>query len=125
MRLSPPPPRAARGPRPPFIDQGEAVSRSCRAGLSISCSGMAHNVVELMFVLANLAPGGRRGESCARPGGFEGSGAGTLVWPPSVCQFKGPADGRPEAAQRPAWRCPVDLSSHSAGDDAAVLGMVA
>jgi hypothetical protein len=27
-----------------------------------------HNVVELTVVLANLAPGRRRGESCTRPG---------------------------------------------------------
>jgi hypothetical protein len=29
---------------------------------------MAHNVAEVTVVLANLAPGGRRGESCTRPG---------------------------------------------------------
>jgi hypothetical protein len=29
---------------------------------------MAHSVVDLMVVLENLAPGGRRGESCAHPG---------------------------------------------------------
>jgi hypothetical protein len=30
--------------------------------------GMAHNALELMVVLTNLAPVGRRGESCTCPG---------------------------------------------------------
>jgi hypothetical protein len=62
---------------------------------------------------------------CLSMGGFEGSSAAALVWSPFVCRFEGSADGRSEAAQRRAWQCPIDLGSHSAGDDAAVLGMVA
>jgi hypothetical protein len=70
----------------------------------------------------------RPDESClwrASRGGFEGSSAGALVWLPSVRWFVGSADGRSEAAQRWAWRCPVDLDSHSAGDDATVPGIAA
>jgi hypothetical protein len=37
-------------------------------GLSATCGSMAHSVVELTVVLTKLASGGRRGESCARPG---------------------------------------------------------
>jgi hypothetical protein len=62
---------------------------------------------------------------CPSKGSFEGSNAGALVWFPSVCRFEGLADGRPEAAQWRAWQCPIDLGSHSAGDDDAVLGMAA
>jgi hypothetical protein len=36
--------------------------------LSATYGGVAHNVVELMVVLANLAPGGHCGESYTRPG---------------------------------------------------------
>jgi hypothetical protein len=43
-------------------------SQSCRATLSATCGSMAYSVVELTVVLTNLASGGRRGESCARPG---------------------------------------------------------
>jgi hypothetical protein len=42
--------------------------QSCRAALCATCSSMAHNVMELTVVLTNLASGGHRGESCARPG---------------------------------------------------------
>jgi hypothetical protein len=42
--------------------------QSCRMALSATYGGMAHSVVELMVVLAKLAPGERRGESCARLG---------------------------------------------------------
>jgi hypothetical protein len=94
--------------------------------LSATYGGMVHNVVELTVVLTNLAFGGRRGESCARPGAASRVAArDLLVWSPSVCQFEGWANERPEAAQRLAWRCPVDLGSHSTRDDAAVPGMAA
>jgi hypothetical protein len=36
-------------------------------GFSATYGGMAHSVLELMVVLENLAPSGRRGESCVRP----------------------------------------------------------
>jgi hypothetical protein len=42
--------------------------QSCRVGLSATCGSMAHSVVELTVVSANLTSGGRRGGSCARPG---------------------------------------------------------
>jgi hypothetical protein len=32
------------------------------------CNGMVHSVAELMAVLANLVPAGRRDESCSRIG---------------------------------------------------------
>jgi hypothetical protein len=58
---------AARGPPPPFIDQGEAVY-SRAAGLYVRCGGVAHSADDSMTVLANLAPGRHRGGSCACPG---------------------------------------------------------
>jgi hypothetical protein len=48
-----------------------------------------------------------------------------LVWPSSVRQLEGWADGRLEVAQQWAWRRLVVLGSHSVGDGAAVLGVVA
>jgi hypothetical protein len=42
--------------------------QSCRATLSATCGSMAHSVTESTVVLTNLASGGRRGESCSRPG---------------------------------------------------------
>jgi hypothetical protein len=42
--------------------------QSCRTGLSATCGGMVHSIVELIVVLANLASSGRCGGSCARPG---------------------------------------------------------
>jgi hypothetical protein len=79
--------------------------------------------------------GSRPGESCLRRaswwilclsrGGFEGSSVGVLAWSSFVRRFEGSADGRSEAAQRWAWRCPVDPGSHSAGDDAAMPGTAA
>jgi hypothetical protein len=88
--------------------------------------GMVHNVVELMVVLTNLAPSGRRGESCACPG----AALWVAEWAPPawvavVRWFEGIADGRPEDAQWRGWRCLVVPGSHSVGDGAAVLGMVA
>jgi hypothetical protein len=41
--------------------------QSSRAGLSATCGNMAHNVVELTIVPANLASGWHRGGSYARP----------------------------------------------------------
>jgi hypothetical protein len=52
---------------------------------------------------------------CLSRGVFEGGCAGVLVGSPFVHQFEGVADGGLEAAQRQAWRCPIDLGSHSAG----------
>jgi hypothetical protein len=82
--------------------------------------------VELLAVLTNLASGGRRGESCAYPGAV----SRVVAWEPLVrssCvrQLEGWADGGLEVAQRRAWRRLVVLGSHSVGDGAAVLGMVA
>jgi hypothetical protein len=52
--------------------------------------------------LTNLASGGRRGESRARPGAASRVAAWEfLVWLPSVHRFEGSAVGRPKAAQRP------------------------
>jgi hypothetical protein len=62
---------------------------------------------------------------CSSRGFFKGSSDGAHAWLPYVRRFEGLADGRSEAAQQRAWRCPVDLGSHSAGDDAAVPGMAA
>jgi hypothetical protein len=42
--------------------------QSCRTVLSATYGGMARSAAELMVVLTNLAPVGRRGESCTRPG---------------------------------------------------------
>jgi hypothetical protein len=85
---------------------------------------MAHNVVELMVVLANLASGRCRGESCARPGVASRVAVWELlVWLPSVRRLEGWADGGHEAAHQQAWRCPVVLGSHGTGNDTAVPGM--
>jgi hypothetical protein len=43
-----------------------------------TCGVMAYSVVELMVVLTNLAPSGRRGESCACPG----AASRVAVWAP-------------------------------------------
>jgi hypothetical protein len=48
-----------------------------------------------------------------------------LLWSLHVRQLEGRAVGRPAVAHRWAWRRLVVLDSHSAGDGAAVLGMVA
>jgi hypothetical protein len=82
--------------------------------------------VKLLAVLMNLASGGRRGESCAYPGEV----SRVVAWEPLVrssCvrQLEGWADGGLEVAQRRAWRRLVVLGSHSVGDGAAVLVMVA
>jgi hypothetical protein len=58
-------------------DQGTASSfyrprgdglQSCRVALSVVYGSMAHSVMELTVVLANLVSGERRGGSCACPG---------------------------------------------------------
>jgi hypothetical protein len=91
---------------------------------SATYGGMAHSDVELMVVLENLAFGGRRGESCARPGeALRVVVWELLVWSSSIRRLEGWADGRPEAAQRRAWWRPVVLGSHSTEGDAAVPGM--
>jgi hypothetical protein len=87
---------------------------------------MVYNGMELLAVLTNLASGGCRGEFCACPGAV----SRVVAWEPlvrssCVCQLEGWADGGLDVAQRRAWRCLVVLSSHSAEDAAAVLGMVA
>jgi hypothetical protein len=66
---------------------------------------MAHSVMELIAVLANLASGGRRGKSCARPGAASRVAVWELlVWSPSVRRLEGWADEGPQAAQRQAWK---------------------
>jgi hypothetical protein len=93
---------------------------------SVTYGGMAHNVVELMVFLENLASGGRRGESCDCPGAASRVVARELlIWSPSVRLLEGWADGGSENVQRRVWWCPVVPGFHSAGDDAAVPGMVA
>jgi hypothetical protein len=100
--------------------------QSCRTALSATYGGMAHGVVELIVVLANLAPGGRRGESCTHPGAASRVAVWELlVWSPSVRRLEGSANGIPKDAQQRVWWCLVALGSHSAGDDAAVPGTVA
>jgi hypothetical protein len=95
-------------------------------GFSATYGSMAHSVVELTVVLENLAPGGRRGKSCARPRAASRVMARELlVQSPSVLLLEGQADKWSEDVQRRAWRCPVVPGSHSAGDDATVPGMVA
>jgi hypothetical protein len=42
--------------------------QSCCTSLSATYGSLAHSIAELMVVLVNLAPGGRRGESYTRPG---------------------------------------------------------
>jgi hypothetical protein len=70
--------------------------QSCRRALSATYGGMAHSVVELMVVLANLASGRRRGESCARPAAASRVVVWELlVWLPFVRRFEGSTDGRP------------------------------
>jgi hypothetical protein len=65
---------------------------------------MAHSGVELMVVLTNLAPVGRRGESCARPEVASWVVVWELpVWSPSVRRLGGATDGRPEDAQQRVW----------------------
>jgi hypothetical protein len=47
--------------------------------------GMVYNTVELMVVLTNLAPVGRRGEPCTRSGAASRVAVWELpVWLPSV-----------------------------------------
>jgi hypothetical protein len=59
--------------------------QSCRMALSATYGGMAHSVVELMVVLANLAPSRHLGESYTRPGAASRVAAWELlVWSPSV-----------------------------------------
>jgi hypothetical protein len=94
--------------------------------LSATYGRMAHSVVESMVVLTNLASGGRRGVSCACPGAASRVAVWELlVWSSFVRRLEGWADRGPEAAQRWVWWCPIVLGFHSAGDDAAALGMAA
>jgi hypothetical protein len=70
-------------------------------GSSATYGGMAHSVVELMVVLANLSSGGRRGASCAHPGAASRVVVWELlVWSSSVRRLEGWADGGLEDAQR-------------------------
>jgi hypothetical protein len=95
-------------------------------GSSATYGGMAHSVVESTVVLANLASGGRRGESCACPGAASRVVARELlVWSLSIRLIEGRADGGSEDVQQRVWRCPVVPGLHNARDDTAVLGMVA
>jgi hypothetical protein len=120
--------------RPPPCRQGAASTfyrtrggglLSCRTALSATYGGM-DTVTEVMIVLANLAPGGCRGESYTRPGAASRVAAWELlVWSPSVRRLEGSVDGRPEDAQQRAWQCLVIPSFHSAGDGTSVPRMVA
>jgi hypothetical protein len=88
---------------------------------------MVYSATEWMAVLVNLASGRALLRTlCPSRSGFEGSGVGDSPFRLScVCQLEVWADGRPRVAQRRAWRHLVVLGSHSAGDGAAVLVMVA
>jgi hypothetical protein len=117
-----------------FSGQGTAPSfyRPRGGGLQLSCivlltsDGMVYSATECMVVLMNLASGGRRGESCARPGATSRVALWKpLVWSSSIRQLEGWASGGLEIAQQQVWRCLVVLASYSAGDGAAVLRMVA
>jgi hypothetical protein len=86
-----------------------------------------YSAVEAMAVLANLASDRASLQVlCPSRSGFEGSGMGASPFRSScVRQLKGWADGRLGVALRRTWRRLVVLGSHSVGDGAAVLGMVA
>jgi hypothetical protein len=92
------------GDRPSFYRPKGGGLQSRRVALSATHGGMAHSVAELTTVLANLAPGGRRGESCICPGVASRVAAWELpVWLSSVRRLEGSADGRPEDAQQRVW----------------------
>jgi hypothetical protein len=119
---SPPP---GRGTASSFYRPRGGGLQSCRTTLSATYGSMAYSVAELMVVLENLAPGGRRGESCTRPGAASTVATwGLLVWSPPVRRLVGSIDGRPEDAQQRAWWCLVVPGFHNAWDGAAVPGMV-
>jgi hypothetical protein len=87
---------------------------------------MVYSATERMVVLANLASGRASLRSCTRPGVVSWVAAWELLVRSSyVRQLEGWADGGLEVTQRWSWRCLVALGSHSAGDGAVVLGMVA
>jgi hypothetical protein len=87
---------------------------------------MVYSATEWMAVLANLASGGALLRTlCPSRSGFERSAWELLIWSLCMRQLEGWANGRLEVAQRQMWSCLVVLGSHSAGDGAAVLGMVA
>jgi hypothetical protein len=95
-------------------------------GVSAKYGGKVHSVMESTAVLANLASGGRRGESCVCPGAASRVVTWELlVWSPSVRLLEGWADGGSEDVQRRVWWCPVVPGFHSAGDNVAVPGMAA
>jgi hypothetical protein len=50
-----------------YRPRGDSL-QSRRTTLNATYGGMAHSVAEFMVVMANLAPGRRRGEFCTRPG---------------------------------------------------------
>jgi hypothetical protein len=67
---------------------------------STTCGGMVYNTMEWVAVLANLASGGARGESCAYPG----AASRVVVWEPlvwswSVRRLGGHADEGLEVTQ--------------------------
>jgi hypothetical protein len=57
-----------RGAASSFYSPRGGGLQSYHTALSATYGGMAHSVAELMVVLTNLAPVGRRGESCTRSG---------------------------------------------------------
>jgi hypothetical protein len=73
-----------RGTAPSFYRPRGGGLQSCHIVL-IMCGGMVYSVVELIAVLANLAPVGRHGGSCFRPGAASRVVVwGLPVWSPFV-----------------------------------------
>jgi hypothetical protein len=113
------------GTAPSFYRPRRGGLQSCPIVLAMY-GGMVCSATEWMVVLTNLASGRRRGESCACPGAISRAVVWEpLVWPFCMRQLMGWADRGLEVTQRWAWRRLVVLGSHSTGDGAAVLGMVA
>jgi hypothetical protein len=109
------------GDCPSFYRPRGGGSQSCRTVLT-TCGGMVFSATEWMAVLANLASGGCRGESCACPGAV----SRVMSWEPLVWSLPMRwADGGLEVTQRQAWRCLVVLGSHSAQDGGTATGMAA
>jgi hypothetical protein len=89
-------PPCGQGTASSFYSPRRGGLQSCRTALSTTYGGMAHSAVELMVILKNLAPVGRRGESCVRTGvDLRVVVWGLLVRPPSVRLLEGSADEGP------------------------------
>jgi hypothetical protein len=68
-----------QGTAPSFYRPRGGGLQSCRTVL-LTSDGMVYNATERMVVLTNLASGGRRGESCARPGATSRVHCGNLLF---------------------------------------------